>query len=84
LSELTHIEASSTPLTDASIEPLLQLAKLQSVDVTFSRISARGVRQLERARPEMHVTFADQQRYQGMLDQPEGSQAPRRQRAPGR
>jgi hypothetical protein len=79
LTELMHIELGDTRLTDVSMELLVPLEKLQSIDVSFSGISAKAVRQLERDRPELRVTFGDPKRYQGMLGEPDNSK-PRKAR----
>jgi hypothetical protein len=67
LADLRHIEIVYVPLTDASLQHLLPLKKLQYVDMSFTRITPKAKEQFQRAREDVRVTYAEPKRYDDTL-----------------
>ncbi len=60
---LSHVDMVSTALTDTSIEPLTEIPNLRSVDLSFSQVTAKGVRRLRKECRKCRVTYAAPKRY---------------------
>jgi hypothetical protein len=59
LVHLEELELRETPITDASLEVFQKLTRLQSLDVSGTKISAEALAKFEAARPEVRVIHED-------------------------
>ena len=56
MKKLKKLVVKSTPLTDAAIPMIIQLASLTELEISFTQISEAGIKQIQAALPKCKIT----------------------------